>query len=145
MNKNCGKYHSGALHLTQKVDYGLTLLIALASNKTGATSSIRAVTKEENLSFSFLQKIARELEKSGIIVAERGKFGGYRLTKKPEKLLLKEIIEALEGPVAIVPCLKKTSETLCRRKTHCKIKKKLDGLNMEIQNLLLSKSLKTFM
>lgn len=143
MNKNCTtKQRSGALHMTQKVDYGIILLTNLANNKT--STSIKTVAEANNLSFLFLQKIARLLQKSKIIKAERGKFGGYVLTEKPKDLTLKTIIESLEGPIAITPCLRPFGKNLCKHSKVCEIKRKFQELNLEIQEHFLSKTLNYF-
>lgn len=136
------KQRSGALHVTQKVDYGIILLATLAKSKT--SRSIQMVANEHKLSFPFLQKIARLLKNSGLIKAERGKLGGYTLTKSPDKLGIKEIIEALEGEIAIVPCLKKSEKPLCRHIPYCLVRPSFQKINAEIQQTLLSKTLTYF-
>jgi len=144
---DCNSQRSGALHLTQKVDYGIMLLIALEEaqqENEGAikSTSVNTMAKELNLSTSFLQKIAHLLQKSRLIKAQRGKYGGYKLTNPIEKTTIKDVIEALEGPIAIVPCIKNTN--LCKRTTKCNIKKGLNKLNDEIQNFFLSKTIDQF-
>lgn len=146
MNSTCATTRkSGALNITQKVDNGITLLLALAKKDASESTSIRAIAEEQNLSFSFLQKIAGELQRSGLIKAERGKNGGYRIAKQPETLFLKEIIEALEGPIAIVPCLKPFGQISCDKSAMCQVKNGFAKINDEIQDHLLSKSLAYFL
>lgn len=138
------KQKSGSLNLTKKADYGLFLLTVLAKKELTA-KSIKTIANENNLSFSFLQKIARILQKGGLITAERGKFGGYHLAKTPEKISLKKILETLEGPIAIVPCFMRTPQNpCCSHKQFCAIKNGLKKINDEIKNTLLSKTLKHF-
>jgi Rrf2 family protein len=131
------KRRSGALHLTQKVDYALILLLHLTKEK----ASIKQIAEKRNLSFSFLQKIARQLQQKNIILSERGKYGGYTLKKDPKKLYIKEIIEALEGPISIAPCLNpKLKKPQCYNK-NCEIISGLRRINHEIENFLGSKTL----
>ena len=68
MNK--AKQKSGSLNLTKKADYGLFLLTVLAK-KNLRIKSIKNIAEENGLSFSFLQKIARILQKGALISAER--------------------------------------------------------------------------
>ncbi len=143
MNKSLPykKQRSGALHLTQKVDYALIILMNLAKNEKQSLS-IKQIANSSNLSFLFLQKIARILQQSKIIEAERGKYGGYKLLKNPKKLTIKEIIEATEGPIAIIPCLKSFSEPQCCKKNkNCEIKSGLQKINQEIEKFLAKKTL----
>lgn len=131
---------SGALHLTQKVDYGIMLLAALAKN--GEIISLKKVAEDSGISFAFLQKIARSLNQAGLIKASRGKFGGYVLGKKPNQLSIKEVIEALEGEVAIVPCLKES--TNCKHTAYCQIRPSFQKINQEIQDHIVTKKLSYF-
>jgi len=134
------KQSSGALHLTKKVDYGITLLAVLAqAKKEEDKKSIKTIAEEKKMSFSFLQKVARGLQQANYIEAERGKYGGYVLKKNPEKLTLKQIIETLEGPIAIVPCLKNNT---CARKEKCNIHTGLKLLNDDILKYLEKRTLK---
>lgn len=142
MNK--AKQKSGSLNLTKKADYGLFLLVTLAKGKL-EKKSIKTIAEENNLSLSFLQKIAGDLQKGGIITAERGKFGGYKLAKPPTKITLKEVLETLEGPIAITPCFNSAKGMgCCAHKPFCSIKNGLKKINEEIKNTLLSKTLQHF-
>ena len=131
---------SGSLHLTKKVDYGIYLLIEL-SKGNGQSLSIKKIAEQNMLSFTFLQKIAGLLLKAKIIQAERGKYGGYSLIKKPQDISLREIIEALEGPISLTRCLK----TTCRREKICQVKPVVEQINQDIKDYLLRKSLHAFM
>ena len=135
------KQQSGSLHLTKKTDYGLLLLSILANKKTGDQFSIKTIAKENKIPFSFLQKIANSLQKSGIIKSERGKYGGHALAKKPENITIKAVIESLEGQIAITQC-SCSPKISCERSHLCKIKKSLRNINDEIKKYFLSKTLK---
>lgn len=138
------KQRSGALHLTQKVDYGIILLTALSKNNGKDQLSIKKIAEETDISFLFLQKIAGLLQKAGIVKAERGKFGGYKLTKELKDFNLGQIIEALEGPIAVVPCLNPNSTKICKRIGHCSIRPSMSKINTEIQNVITAKTLDYF-
>lgn len=136
------KQRSGALHLTQKVDYGLILLTSLAKDKNQA--SIKKIAEESSVSFLFLQKIAGLLQKAGMIKAERGKFGGYSLNGDLKDYNLGQVIEALEGPIAIVPCLNRLNKVTCKRIGFCAIRPSFAKINKEIQDIIITKTLDNF-
>ncbi len=133
------KNRSGALHLTQKVDYGILLLTCIAKEPN---LSIKKIAEKSRISFSFLQKIAGLLHNAGLITSTRGKYGGYTISKAPDELNLKEVIEALEGKVAIVPCLKENSN--CKHSDYCAIRPTFRRINEEIQEHIVNKSLSYF-
>lgn len=130
---------------SQKVDYGLFLLTRLTKSKKPI--SLNTIAQENYMSFYFLQKIARQLRKGNLIESTRGKEGGYELKRKPEDISLKEIIECLEGPIAIVPCLRNfapTTDFLCKREKYCMMKDSMRKMNTEMENILLEKNLNSF-
>ncbi|MBT4916886.1 Rrf2 family transcriptional regulator [Candidatus Peregrinibacteria bacterium] len=128
---------SGALHLTKKIDYGIMLLTYLTKCKKGESMSIKSISEEKGLSFSFLQKVARLLQQAGFIKAERGKYGGYVLKKDATKLSIIEVIEALEGPIAIVPCVKHN----CARQDCCDIRAGLKRINDDLEDYFKKQTL----
>lgn len=134
-NKNQRK---GALHLTQQVDYALSLLVALAHNQN---SSISAVAEETGISSAYLQKIASNLKKAELINSTRGKHGGYTLAQQPVNITIKQVIEALEGPVAITNCINDN----CKLETRCQVKNGINQINNEILNYLSTKNLTHFL
>lgn len=141
----CKVHQSRLFHVSKKLDYGLFLLTRLTQTKTPL--SVKKIAQENNTSFYFLQKIARDLKKSQIIKANRGKNGGYQLVKKANKISLKEIVESLEGPIRVVPCLKNNPYGVgenCSRESRCTMKNGMRKINGEIENMLFEKKLDYF-
>ncbi|MDO8490353.1 MAG: Rrf2 family transcriptional regulator [bacterium] len=149
MNTVCAKpqgtrMRSGALHLTQKVDYALYLLTCLAQYSDGQHSSIATIAKKSHLSFSFLQKVANILKRAGLIHSHRGKDGGYSLAHKPSDIVLRDVIEALEGPITVMACAGEAKHD-CPRKSFCSIRSGFQKMNDEIHVAYLSKTLTDFL
>lgn len=141
------RLQSGSLHVTQKVDYGLFLLSVLArhaESKNPKMPSISKIAGDHHLSFSFLQKVAHALKREGFIRSHRGKDGGYTLVKNPKVILLKEVIESLEGPITAPTCFEEASHA-CPRKSFCAIRAGFERMNSEIAGLYLSKTLSDFL
>ena len=138
---------SGVFHLTKKVDTGVSFLLALRDFNAENTCSLNSIAEKYDMSFYFLQNIARDFKKAGLVGSGRGKAGGYYLMKKPKDILLKNVVEALEGPVALVKCLAvkcKNKNGCCGRGLTCMARDGFKKLNDELNSLLLSKSLKYF-
>ncbi|MDP2656432.1 MAG: Rrf2 family transcriptional regulator [bacterium] len=134
---------SGTLHLTQKVDYGMFLLSAIATQGNQVPQSLQVVADEHHLSFSFLQQVARQLRQAGLLTSVRGKSGGYRLTKSADEISIKEVIEALEGAVSVVDCTSDVGH-VCPRATTCTMRKKMKKINDEIKDVLHTKTISHF-
>jgi len=137
---------TGFLNFSQKTDYGLVLLSALVKADSPVALSLREIAKSNLLSFFFLQKVALELRQAGLIEADRGKNGGYRLSKKARAISLKEVLEALEGPVAVMHCLGHSPEkTTCVREADCGIQGGFGMLNQLILETLSKLTLFDFL
>ncbi|OHA47132.1 MAG: hypothetical protein A2828_04185 [Candidatus Terrybacteria bacterium RIFCSPHIGHO2_01_FULL_43_35] len=80
--------------------------------QTGQTASLSEVTSVANIPQGYLEEIAGLLRKAGIVRAKRGARGGYFLAKKPEHVSVVEIVEAIEGPIALVGCMSKGACTV---------------------------------
>ncbi len=150
MNTPCStapkkKIRAGAFHLTQIVDYGLFFLTSLA--KAGESRSIRSISADYHLSFAFLQKVANRLKRAGLVKAGRGKNGGYSLAKTPSKITMKEVIEALENPIAVMDCLLEPAVRArkCPREQFCSVRAGLKSMNDQIRTFMLSKTLDEFL
>jgi len=90
----------------QRVHNAVILMADLAVNcRSGAFVSLTEVAERQGLSRSFLEEIIAPLKSAGLVKAKRGAYGGYVLSRESEKITVREIIEAIEGPVMFVECL----------------------------------------
>ena len=121
--------------ISKQIDYALQLLIALSELKKGETLSLRKFSKESDISFLFLQRIARSLKKAKMVDAGRGVHGGYFLLKNPKKITVLELLEAVEGPFGIASCMKGTKQHCCRMKV-CTAKKLFSKINKKLEKIL---------
>jgi Rrf2 family transcriptional regulator, cysteine metabolism repressor len=104
------------IRFSRELDYAIQLIVKLAQLSNGELLSLKNFSEERDISFLFLQKIARSLKTSGLIKSVRGAQGGYQLAKAPQKIGLKDIIEAFEGKYAPVDCLRGKK---CKRMKDC--------------------------
>jgi len=96
--------------INKQVDYAVQFLLALGNLPAGESLSLRIFSQNRNISFLFLQKIARLLKTAGFIQAHKGAQGGYFLSKAPESITLKDVVEALEGKYSAVACMKEQND-----------------------------------
>jgi Rrf2 family protein len=93
------------LQVSRKVDYGLRAMVRLAKNPPGAVMSFRDIAACEGIPDDYLAKIMRSLVVGKLVRSTRGPRGGYRLALPPSELTILDVIEAVEGPIAINACL----------------------------------------
>ncbi len=91
--------------LSKKTKYGLKALAFIARQKENIPVPIAVISKSENISHKFLESILLTLRKAGFLGSKKGKNGGYYLLENPSKILMTDVIRALEGPIAMLPCV----------------------------------------
>ena len=108
------------MKISTKGRYALRALVDLAvtSKRTNSHVPLKDIAKRQGMSDKYLENLFSILKNSGIIGSKRGAQGGYYLMQKPGKITALEVIEAIEGPVAIVECC--VSKRACNKRQQCK-------------------------
>lgn len=107
------------MRVPKKIRYAVRLLIDLALQSEGSRKaiSINKIAQNEEISSKFLSQIILYLKNYGLIKAERGAGGGYRLNKPPDEITIYDVFLALEGLPAFAECVEKPAN--CRRSSFC--------------------------
>jgi len=95
----------GVMQIPRRVDYGLRAVIYLSNQDPGRCCSAAEIAKEQGVPRKFLEKIIQDLIRSGLVRSKRGPSGGYSLGRSPEAISFQDVIEALEGPIAVNVCM----------------------------------------
>ncbi|WP_448589824.1 RrF2 family transcriptional regulator [Thermodesulfobium sp.] len=103
--------------LSTKTRYGLRALCQLAQVKKGYTIPAHQLAKDQEISLSYLEQVLNVLKHHKIVESFKGPGGGYKLNVDPKKIIIKDIIEILEGPVLITECT--ADPTKCHRAEDC--------------------------
>jgi Rrf2 family iron-sulfur cluster assembly transcriptional regulator len=107
--------------LTRAGGYGIFGVIYLAKQPKGKVVSLSEVSNTEGIPEKFLAKIFQSLTRSGLIRSHRGARGGFSLTRPANEITVKELLEAIQGPICFAKCLEELEE--CDRKDICKLRK----------------------
>ena len=107
------------LQFNKEVDYALQLLLALKRLKGNELLSLRNFSKDSDISFLFLQRIAFKLKNAGVVKSVKGAQGGYCLAVKAKQLTLKVVITALEGDCVVASCLRTGCQ--CEKEKNCQV------------------------
>jgi Rrf2 family protein len=92
-------------------------MIALASDKENQAQSTGSLAKRLEMPLPFMHQIAHALMQAGMIKATPGPRGGLRMNLQAEDVRVLDIVEALEGPVALNPCM--DCNSTCPRQDRC--------------------------
>jgi len=121
------------IRFSKELDYAIQLIVKLAQLSNNELLSLKSFSEQREISFLFLQKIARALKSAHIITSTRGSQGGYKLARVSEKISLKDILEAFEGKYAPVDCLR---GKLCKRRKDCPTRKFSTRFHEDVLSLL---------
>lgn len=121
--------------ISTKGRYALRFLTDIARNQEQGYVALRDVARRQEISEKYLEIVVKDLVKGGFLTALRGKGGGYRLSRAPEEIGIKEVLERTEGPLAPVACLEPGHES-CPRQADCPTLSLWQGLDQVIGDYL---------
>lgn len=107
------------MELTRAADYALRGVLYLSMQPPDSLCIISEIAEKMDIPEGFLARIFQILAKSGIIRSHRGKKGGFSLARSPEQISMKDVIEALEGPLTLNRCLSDFGD--CGREELCSL------------------------
>ena len=93
------------MKISTKGRYSLRLMLDLAKHYEDGPLSLTDISERQNISKKYLEQIVPLLTKSGLLTANRGHMGGYRLAKSPSEITVAEVIECTEGNLQPVSCM----------------------------------------
>jgi Rrf2 family transcriptional regulator, cysteine metabolism repressor len=87
--------------LSTKGMYGLSAMYQLFLSKSNKPLQIKEISSRAEIPQNYLEQLLILLRQAGLVSSVRGAYGGYLLAKKPEDILIKEILIALEGSLVV--------------------------------------------
>jgi len=118
---------------TTKTEYGLKAMTALAKNgKNNNPLSLTEISKKEHISQSYLEHLFVKLKANDLVKSIKGVSGGYKLSRSPKEINIFEIVEALEGPLAVFYCMAGENGKVACSVNGCLTKKVWDELQKNI-------------
>src|SRR5262249_15554325 len=88
------------LRITKLTDYAV-LVLADMVRAAGAARAARDIAETTRIPQPTVSKVLKLLARGALVVSERGKNGGYRLAREPESISVAEIVDVVEGPIAV--------------------------------------------
>jgi Rrf2 family protein len=121
---------------TKKTDYALLALSFLATEGTGRIVGPREIARRYEIPAELLAKVMQTLSRCHIVVSIPGPTGGYRLDRPATEVSIGEIVEAVDGPLAIAQCWEEAGVEGCQQSRHCHLRGPLAQIQEEITRLL---------
>ena len=130
------------MRLTSLADYAVVTMTAAARHAAGArqpaaSANITAtnLAADTGIPLPTVQKLMGHLARAGLLTSARGTGGGFLLAKSADSITLAEIIEAIEGPIAMTKCVEGRAEE-CELEGSCISKPHLQAANAAVRGAL---------
>ena len=100
--------------LSSKAKYALRAAVYLAEKYPEDTWALASeIAETQDLPKKFLEAILVELRDHGVVDSRRGRYGGYRLSRPPDRINVGDVIRIIDGPLALTPCSSRTQYGAC--------------------------------
>ena len=130
------------MRLSNMADYAVVTMAATARHCGGARISATELAAETGIALPTTQKLVSILSKAGLLRATRGTGGGIQLARPAAAITLADIIEAVEGPIAMTACVE-TGRHDCAMEGHCNVQPHWGMVNTAVRGALADVSLST--
>jgi len=122
------------MQIPRRVDYGLRAVIYLSNQDPEKCCSITEIAEQQGVPRKYLEKIVQDLTRSGLIKSKRGSCGGYALARPAEAISFFDVIQALEGPLAVNVCM--DEHLACDQLTRCTMQGVWSDVQRKITEML---------
>ncbi len=122
------------IRMSKLTDYAIVLLAHVARGGP-RTLTAQELAARSRVPLPTVSKLCKELSKAGILISHRGRRGGYGLARPPEDISVAQIVEALEGPIALTECSDPRADT-CGLEAECPAKATMDPVSRAIHGAL---------
>jgi Rrf2 family protein len=125
------------MQITRETDYAIRCVDYL-SDKWGSVTMVDEISRGKSIPKSFLAKILQKLTKASIVKSYRGVKGGFELARPPKEITLLDVIEAIQGPVAMNVCA--IDEAMCDFSSSCAVHPVWIEIRREVEKILGKKT-----
>lgn len=128
------------MRLSNMADYAVVVMSAAARHCGGCRTSATQLSAETGIALPTTQKLVSLLSKGGLLRSTRGTGGGIQLARPAAAITLADIIEAIEGPIAMTACVSQTP-CECSLQSGCAVKPHWQDVNATVRGALAAVSL----
>lgn len=105
------------MKLSTRGRYGVRTLLDLALHQDEGLVQLKEIARRQEFSLQYLEHLIAPLIAAGLVKSTRGARGGVLLLKPPSEVKLSEVVQILEGSIALVDCV--NNPAICPRSASC--------------------------
>lgn len=129
------------LRLSSFSDQAVVLMQAAAARCGETRASAADLALVSGVPVPTAQKLVSLLTRAGLLESARGTGGGIRLARPAASITLADVIEAVEGPIALTPCVEPAGTHDCAREPTCPVRPHWGPVNAAVRGALAQVSL----
>lgn len=123
------------MRLSSMADYAVVLMSAAARHCGGGRTNAAALARETGVPPATAQKLVSLLSRAGLLRSTRGTGGGIQLARPAAAITLADIIEAVEGPIAMTACVENGRHD-CGLEAACRVRPHWGAVNNAVRGAL---------
>jgi FeS assembly SUF system regulator len=123
------------VRLSHLADYAVVLMTAAARRELGERLSATELSAETGVPLPTAQKLMGQLATAGLLSSARGAGGGFALSRSANEISLADIVEAVEGPIALTMCSDSNNHE-CILDAHCRVKPHIGVVGRAVRGAL---------
>ena len=123
------------MRLSSLADYAVVMMTAAARAGEGARLNATVLAAKTGVPLPTAQKLVSRLAAAGLIESVRGTGGGFSLARAADAITLADIVEAVEGPIALTTCVDEERHE-CALDGHCQVKPHWAVVNRAVRGAL---------
>jgi Rrf2 family iron-sulfur cluster assembly transcriptional regulator len=120
--------------IRRNTDYALRAAVELANGYGNEPVATKQIARSQRIPYQLACKLLQRLHKADIVKSEMGPAGGFSLKRKPSDITVRQVVEAVQGPVRLSKCL--VSKSFCGLSRCCPINPELGRLQSKINMFL---------
>ena len=124
------------MRLTHLADYAVVMMTAAARREPCARLSAAELSGETGVPLPTAQKLMGKLAGAGLLTSARGAGGGFTLARDITQISLADIVEAVEGPIAMTMCSGSDEASDCALDAHCRVKPHMGIVGAKVRGAL---------
>jgi FeS assembly SUF system regulator len=121
------------LRISKMTDYATVLLARLAAAPDRQLTAAQ-LAAQSHLGAPTVSKVLKQLHRRGLVSSTLGLRGGYRLARPAAEITAAQILDALEGPMALIECARQTHQ--CSIESTCGVGRAWQRVNLAIRRSL---------
>ncbi|MDT0575441.1 SUF system Fe-S cluster assembly regulator [Croceicoccus sp. F390] len=122
------------MRISSMADYAIVAMRSIALRPAGERMNAAGIAAEAGLPAPTVQKLVSMLAQAGLLLSARGAGGGFCLARPATAITLADIIEAIEGPIAMTGCA--TEHGDCNRQENCGVRPHWPQANQAVRGAL---------